>query len=211
MIVPGERVNPIDAKETRPRTVDPLPEACVEDLSLHILDIAENALKAGATKIEIRISEDVQRDWLRIRIIDNGSGMDEAMARKVIDPFVTTRTERRVGLGLPLLAEASRSCGGEVKIRSRPGIKTRVDASFVHSHIDRKPLGDLANTLIMLIVGNPEINFFYYHRRDAKSYCLDTSELRRTLDEIPLSHPDVVTLIRKNIQEGLEEMGVVLW
>lgn len=183
----------------------------MEDLSLHILDIAENALKAGATRIEIRISEDLQKDMLRVRIVDNGAGMDAEMARKAVEPFVTTRTERRVGLGLPLLAESARSSGGDIKIRSRPGKKTRVDAWFGLSHIDRKPLGDIDKTLLMLIVGNPQIDFFYYHRKDKKSYCLDTAELRKNLEEIPLSHPEVVTLIRNNIKEGLDEIGVVLW
>ena len=180
----------------------------MEDLSLHILDIAENALKAGATKIEIRISEDLKKDVLRVKIIDNGSGMDEQMVQKATQPFVTTRTERRVGLGLPLLAEAARSSGGKITIRSQAGKKTQVNASFVHSHIDRKPLGDIIKTLIMLIVGNPDIDFFYYHRKDKKNYCLETTELRENLDEIPINHPEVVALIRKNIQEGLKEIGV---
>ncbi len=183
----------------------------MEDLSLHILDIAENALKAGATKIEIRVSEDFNNDILRIRIIDNGAGMDEEMARKAVEPFVTTRTERRVGLGLSLLAESAKSTGGEIKIRSRPRKKTRVDALFGYSHVDRKPLGDMSQTLIMLIAGNPQIDFFYYHRKDMKSFCLDTGELRKNLEEIPINHPEVVKSIRDNIQEGLQEIGVALW
>lgn len=183
----------------------------MEDLSLHILDIAENALKAEATRIEIRIDEDMAQDLLRLQIIDNGRGMDEEMVKSVTDPFVTSRTERRVGLGLPLLAEAANMSGGKIQISSSPGIKTTIDVTFVHNNIDRKPLGDIGKTIIMLISGNPEVDFKYCHRLNDKKYYLDTIALKEHLQEVPMNHPEVIKLIREDIKQGLQELGVVFY
>jgi len=183
----------------------------VEDISLHILDIAENALKAQATRIEIHVTEDIENDRLIVQILDNGTGMDEKMVQTVTDPFVTTRTERRVGLGLPLLAESARMAGGDIRIHSDPGKATLIEADFVYSHIDRKPLGDMVRTMMVLIAGNSGIDFSYYHQKGDRSYCLDTTELRKTLEEIPINHPEVIKLIKKDLEEGLKEVGVVFY
>lgn len=183
----------------------------MEDISLHILDIAENALKAEAKKIEIYIIEDVQKDLFKIQILDDGKGMDEKMVRSVTDPFVTSRTERRVGLGLPLLAESARMTGGEIRIKSEPGKVTSIDADFIYSSIDRKPLGDIVKTMMVLIAGNPDVDFYYSHQKGEKTYCLDTTELRSHLEEIPINHPDVIGLIKKDLEEGLNEIGVVFY
>jgi hypothetical protein len=183
----------------------------LEDISLHILDITENALKAGATRIEIHVIEDLENNLLKLQILDNGKGMDEKMAQAVTDPFVTTRTERRVGLGLPLLAESARTAGGDIRIKSDPGKVTMIEADFVYSNIDRKPLGDIIQTMIMLIAGNPEIHFHYYHKKNNQSYCMDTEELRKHLEEIPIDHPDVIGFIRKDMEEGLKELGVIFY
>lgn len=183
----------------------------MEDISLHILDIAENALKAGATRIEIHVIEDIQNDLLKLQILDNGKGMDEKMVQTVTDPFVTTRTERRVGLGLPLLTESARMADGDIKIKSDPGKVTSIEAVFVYSHIDRKPLGDMVRTMMVLIAGNPGVDFIYHHQKGDRSYCLDTAELRKNLEEIPINHPDVIGFIRKNMEEGMKELGVVFY
>jgi len=183
----------------------------LEDISLHILDIAENALKAGATRVEIYLIEDLENDRLKLQIIDNGKGMDEKMVQTVTDPFVTTRTERRVGLGLPFLAESARMAGGDIKIKSEPGVVTAIEADFVYSNIDRKPLENIVKTMMMLIAGNPQIDFYYSHKKNNQSYCMDTEELWQHLEEIPINHPDVVGLIRKNMEEGLKELGVVFY
>ncbi len=183
----------------------------MEDISLHILDIAENALNANATRIEINVIENIENDWLKVQILDNGSGMDEKMVQSVTDPFVTTRNERRVGLGLPLLAASARMAGGGIKIKSDPGIATLIEADFVYSHIDRKPLGDMVRTMMMLIAGNPEVDFSYHHQKGDRTYYLDTTELRKTLEEIPINHPDVISLIKKDLTEGLKEIGVVFY
>ena len=150
----------------------------MEDLSLHILDIVENSIRAKASRIEIRVVEDTAKDLLTIEISDNGQGIDEETVKKVVDPFFTTRTTRRVGLGLPLLSQAARESGGDVEIESKVGRGTRVKATFGYSHIDRKPLGNMETTLTTLIVGNPEVDFIYEHKKDELEYRLDTKEIR---------------------------------
>ena len=148
----------------------------MEDLSLHILDIAENSIAAGARNITIRITEDARRDRLVIVIMDDGRGMDEESARKALDPFFTTKTVRRIGLGLPLLQDAARTAGGGVNIRSRPGRGTRIKATFGLGSIDRQPLGDIGATLKTLMVGHPEIRIRFRHRRDGEDFIFDTNQ-----------------------------------
>ncbi len=140
----------------------------MEDLSLHILDIVENSIAASANRIEILIVEDTHRDLLSLEIRDNGSGMDEEARKKALDPFFTTRTTRRVGLGLPLLAQAARESGGNLEIDSQPGRGTTVRAVFQLSHPDRKPLGDIAETLRTLLAGRPDLDLQFQYQRDSK-------------------------------------------
>jgi anti-sigma regulatory factor (Ser/Thr protein kinase) len=180
----------------------------VRDLSLHILDLVENSITAGARRIEIRIDEDSSRDLLIIEIADDGRGMSREMAGRVLDPFVTTRTTRNVGLGLPLFAQAARACNGDVSIESEPGRGTKLTGTFQASHIDRKPWGSMADTLITLIAGNPGISFYYRHRRDDGTYSLDTEAIRKELGDVPVSDPRVIALIRGDLEEGLAQLGV---
>jgi hypothetical protein len=179
----------------------------VQDLSLHILDIVENSLAAGAGRVEIRIEEDLRADRMVLEIIDDGCGMDETMVKQALDPFFTTKTVRRVGLGLPLLAEACRICNGELCLQSCPGEGTTVKATFQHSHLDRKPLGQMGDTLITLIVGHPEVDLLYEHRKDGKVFSLDTREIKSDLGDVPLNAPRVVSALRTLISSGLEELG----
>lgn len=178
----------------------------MQDLSLHILDIVENSLSAGAHRVEIRIEEDLEADRMTIEIVDDGFGMDEAMLKQALDPFFTTKTVRRVGLGLPLLAEACRACEGELGLQSRPGKGTTVRATFQHSHIDRKPLGHMGDTLVTLIAGHPEVDLLYEHRKDGKVFSLDTREIKSDLGDVPLNAPQVVSVLRTLILSGLEEL-----
>lgn len=182
----------------------------MEDLSLHILDVAENGLRAGARHVWIRIREDLGADLLEIEVEDDGEGMEPAMVERVLDPFVTTRTTRRVGLGLPLLEEAARMAGGRVEVSSTPGKGTLVRASFRHGHIDRKPLGDMGMTVASLVSGAPEVEIVYEHRRDGQGFHLDTRELREELDPVPLNRPEVLDWIRQHVREGLRRIGA-LW
>jgi len=140
----------------------------MEDLSLHILDIVENSISASANRIEILIAEDTHRDLLCLEIKDNGKGMDAEARVRALDPFFTTRTTRRVGLGLPLLAQAARESGGKLEITSEPGRGTTIKAVFQLSHPDRKPLGDIAETLRTILSGRPELDLQFEYKRDSK-------------------------------------------
>lgn len=177
------------------------------ELALHVLDIAENSSRAGAGLIEITIVEDLERDIFSLEIRDNGHGMDEQAMEKALDPFYTTKKVRRIGLGLPMLKQATQTADGGFSLESEPGRGTVVRASFRHSHIDRQPLGDIAGVITMLILGNPDIDLVYTHRRDGREYVLDTRELREGLGEVPLNTMEVLNLIRDNIREGLDELN----
>jgi len=140
----------------------------MQDLSLHILDIVENSIAASASRIRISIVEDTSRDLLFLEITDNGKGMDAEARQKALDPFFTTRTTRRVGLGLPLLAQAAREGGGSFELDSEPGRGTTVRAVFQLSHPDRKPLGDIAETLQTILIGRPELDLQFEYKRDSE-------------------------------------------
>ena len=176
----------------------------MEDLSLHILDIVENSIAAGADRVEIRIAEDIRNDVLSIEIKDNGKGMGADVLSKVLDPFYTTRITRRVGLGLSLLSQSAKEAEGNMTIKSKKSEGTTIYAYFKHSHIDRKPIGNMAETLIVLIAGNPDIDFLYEHRLNNRAYSIDTKDIREELGDVPLSSPGVVEVIRKDIRNGLK-------
>ena len=180
----------------------------MQDLSLHILDIVENSINAGATQVVLRVVEDRTEDVLTIEISDNGKGMSKEMVDKVMDPFVTTRTTRKVGLGLSLFAQAARDCNGEAKIESEPSKGTRLRGTFQLSHIDLKPWGSMVSTLITLIVGNPDIDFFYHHQKGAFEYTLDTKVIKKELGGVPISNPEVIKLLRSDLKDNLNQIGI---
>jgi hypothetical protein len=183
----------------------------VKDISLHILDIVENSIRAEALRVEIRIREDEEKDLLNIEIRDNGRGIDKETLNRLFDPFITTKTTSRIGLGLPLLAESARQSGGDIDVQSTVGEGTIVRADFRYSNIDRKPLGDMVNTLITLIIGNPHVDFSYTHEKGEKQFSLDTADIKKELDDVPLNHPEVVKNIRNYLQEGFEELGIIFY
>ncbi len=149
----------------------------MKDLSLHILDIVENSIRAQATRVEISVVEDEQRDVLELVIKDNGKGMEQEMTSRVAQPFFTTKPGRRIGMGLALLAQATKEANGELEISSMPGGGTRIKATFRYSHPDRKPLGDIRVTLETLIAGNPNVDFIYEYRKGLEVTRLDTREV----------------------------------
>ena len=175
-------------------------------MSLHILDVAENSIKAQAHKIEIKIDENQDLDIFSLEINDDGIGMDTEMAERVLDPFFSTKTTRRIGLGLPLLAEAARAANGHFALESEPGKGTKVKATFQASHIDMKPLGDMALTLVTLIMGHPEVDILYWHKRNHELYSLDTEEVKSQLEGIPISSPEVIQFLKNHINEGLDNL-----
>jgi len=175
----------------------------MEDLSLHILDIAENSIDAGATRVEITVEEDTEKDMLSMEVRDNGQGMDETTLTMVADPFFTTKTVRRVGLGLPFLKQASEECEGRFSIVSEKGKGTAISVSFRRSHIDRKPMGDMGATIMVLIAGNPSIDFVFHYRKDDYHYRLETEPLKEELSGVPINSPEILTIIKEDINKGL--------
>lgn len=178
----------------------------MKELSLHILDIVQNSICAKATLIEIEIVESRVEDRYKISIKDNGHGMTSEQALRALDPFFTTRTTRRVGLGLSLLKAAAERCEGQLTIISTPEEGCEVIAEFKRSHWDRAPLGDMSETMMTLIASNPEMDFVYTHRVDNRKYHLDTREIRQVLEELPLNHPPVLLHIRQDIVDGLADL-----
>lgn len=172
----------------------------MKELALNILDIAKNSVKAGAAHIGISIVEEGALRTLTIR--DDGSGIPEEMLRTVMDPFTTTRTTRRVGMGLPLLKDAAEQTGGRVEILSQQGEAhgTVVTATFFTDNIDCVPMGDLATTMVTLIQGSPDVDFVLSYRTAAGEKSLDTAVMREILgQEVPLNTPAVLLWIRDQI------------
>lgn len=178
----------------------------MQELSLNILDVAQNSVKAGASCIEIGIDEDAAADELRIRIGDNGCGMSAQVLQRVTDPFYTTRTTRKVGLGVPFLKMACEMTGGRFRIESQEGVGTEILAVLGLTNIDRSPLGDIAATVVSLIQCSPQIDFVYTHRTAHGCFCADTREFRSVLGDVPLSAPEVLQFIREYIQEHLQQI-----
>lgn len=179
----------------------------MRELSLHILDIAENGITAGADHLLIRVEESGASDRLMLSVEDNGRGIPPEKINHIEDPFVTTRKNRRVGLGLSLLATAAKRCEGGITVEARPGKGTRVAASFRRSHVDRAPLGDMAATLAVLILGNPHIDFRYTHRVDGREFILDTRDLKTEPGGLSLDDPMVVQRVSQFVRRALEELA----
>lgn len=173
------------------------------ELSQHILDIAENSIRAGAKLVSISVSEDSRNDLLTIIIKDDGCGMEPPEIARALDPFYTTKTVRRVGLGLPLLKKAAEAAGGNLQINSVSGRGTEVSACFQYSHIDRQPLGNMVSTLLTLLMANSDIDFIYNHRHNDRQFSLDTRLLRQEIGDVPMQHPEIIKYIREVIEEGL--------
>jgi hypothetical protein len=173
----------------------------MEDLSLHILDIVENSVAAKADKIEIRISEDKKKDLLSVEVIDNGTGMDKKTVEKALDPFYTSKTVRRFGFGLSLLSEAAKAANGHLSIQSKKGEGTKIKADFQYSHIDRKPLGNMGQTIITLVIGNPGIDLIYVHIRNGQKYSLDTRKIKSQLKENPINSPVGIRMIKEDLKK----------
>lgn len=178
----------------------------MEDISLHILDVAENSIAAGATLISISLTIDLPKDLLYLEIEDNGRGIPDGLKEKVLDPFFTTRTTRKVGMGLSLLAQSAEEAAGGLLINSKEGKGTVVSARFKYGHIDRKPMGNLADTFSVLIAGNPDIDFVFECRKNGSEFLFDTRQTRDDLEGISLNAPDIIAAIRTLLKESLAEM-----
>lgn len=173
----------------------------MRELSLNVLDIAQNSIAARASLVTLTAEEDAEADRLTLRVEDNGCGMTPEQVEKVSDPFYTTRTTRPVGMGIPLFRMAAEAAGGGLTIASELGKGTAVAATFGLSHIDRLPLGDLCGTVSALIRLNPDIDFVFRHRVNGREFTLDTRELREILGDVRLDEPDVIAWIDAYLRE----------
>lgn len=177
----------------------------MRELSLNVLDIAQNSISAQASLVTISVTE--ANGMLTITIGDNGCGMTAEQLCRIRDPFYTTRTTRRVGMGIPLLRMAAEMSGGTLTIESEVGVGTTVTASFELDNIDRMPLGDIVGTMETLIQLNDSVDFVYRHTVGEQEFVLDTRELREVLGDVPLSEPDILEWITGNLSEGIQKLG----
>ncbi len=184
----------------------------MREIALHLLDIAENSVAARARNIAIEVCEDLKADRLTACVADDGQGMDAEMVKRVVDPFVTSRTTRKVGLGIPLFKEAAEACNGSLEIRSAPGKGTTLRVAFQRSHIDRMPLGDLSGTVLTLVVAYPQVHWSFRYssiQEDGKGnkvYEFDDRPIKEELPDVSLSEPDVLAFLRGTLEEGVSEV-----
>lgn len=171
----------------------------MKDLSLHVLDIVQNSITAGAGDVDISLVE--AGGTLTMRIADNGRGMSPELLARVTDPFTTTRTTRKVGLGLPLLRMSAEMTGGDMAVESALGVGTTVTARFDVGHIDCPPVGDMPDSVCALVQAAPAVHFTYLHSRSGAEARMDTDELRAVLGEVPLDTPEVVLWLRDYLRE----------
>jgi len=185
------------------------------DLSLNIMDIIENSVSAQATEIKVRIEMAVLKNRLRINIKDDGIGMDESLVAVVQDPFYTSKTHRpkKIGLGIPFLKQSVEMCNGEFTLKSKVKEGTEIDVVFQYDHIDRMPLGNLADTFTSMIVGHPEIDFDLdlkknYLNRKADTFLFSTKEVKNELGDVPINYPAVIKFITETIKNGIKKINL---
>lgn len=176
------------------------------EISLNVLDVAQNSIRANASLVEICVCADTKSDTLTIIIKDNGCGMTPEQVEKVIDPFYTTRTTRKIGLGIPFFKFAAESTGGNFEIQSNVGIGTKVTAIFMLSNIDRMPLGDMSSTIHILITLNTSMDFLYTYKIDDREFILDTREFRAVLGDVLFNEPEVSAYIKEFLTENKQEV-----
>jgi len=179
----------------------------MKELSLHILDVFYNSVKAGASLIKLTIHTDTKLDRLTITLTDNGCGMDKEFLQTVLNPFTTTRTTRKVGLGLPLFSQSALRCEGDFRIYSKKNLGTVLKAVYRNSHIDRAPLGDMDSTLLSMLGALENCDLIYRESFDDKEFSFDTREFREVLgEEVSLMEPDVQVWLSEFIDEGRSEI-----
>ncbi len=174
------------------------------ELALHILDLVQNSVAAGAKLVVVTVRLDKASDTLTIIISDDGCGMDEALRSRVESPFATTRTTRKVGLGIPMFKQCAQMCGGTFHLESKKGVGTTLTATFQASHMDLPPLGDLKGTMLSLVVGSPETpDFVLDYQVDGRSFTFDTRPIREALGGLPLSGGEILTWLDEYLSEGI--------
>lgn len=178
----------------------------MRDISLHILDIVENSIRAEADLIEILIDEKKVEDNLTVEIIDNGNGMSKIDVKNVLDPFFTTKDIKKIGLGIPLLKANAEKSEGNFTIESIIQRGTKVKAMFKLSNIDRPPLGDINGTIITLILSNPDLNFIYTFKSEKGEYILDTREIKKIIIGVSIAETGVITYLKREMSEEIKKL-----
>lgn len=181
----------------------------MKELSMHILDIAQNSVRAKAKNIHIIIKELIACNKFEFIIEDDGTGIPDEILKEIKKPFTTSRTTRKVGLGIPLLNDTCILCGGSLSIKTKVKVGTTIYASMEYNHIDRPPLGDIISTVTGLITSNEDINFYYKHSINEETFELSTKELKDILGEIPLSDISIYRWLKDFIKENLQELSIV--
>jgi len=206
-----EESEQVDGDSSLPMVAQDDDRKNMKEIALHLLDLAENSISAHANAVRIDVREDFRVNQLTASVEDNGDGMTEEVVRQVVDPFYTSRTERKVGLGIPLFKASAEACHGAMKISSRPGSGTKVEATFQHSHIDRMPLGDLPSTVLALVLTHPEVHWVFQYtfnppyKGSVRTFEFDDRPVKDVLQDVPLTHPDVITFIRSSLEEGIAQ------
>lgn len=175
----------------------------MQDLSLHLLDLAENSIRAKAKSILIEVHEAVSKNQLIIKLEDDGEGMKEEMVKNATHPFFTTRTTRKVGLGIPLFHQNCVRAGGSLKIQSQSQQGTVIEAKMQYDHIDRLPIGDMVSSLVVLIQGNPNVNLIYTHIYEGKYFVLNTYEVKQILGPVSINEPEIIQWLKGYIREQI--------
>lgn len=178
----------------------------MKELSMHVYDLMENSTAANSTLVELTIKDSLKENIYAFTIKDNGKGMSPEFLAKVTDPWTTSRTTRKVGLGLPLIKMNTENAGGGMKIESEVGKGTVLNFWFQHDHIDRPPMGDLAGSLVMLFSAHQDIHFIYTHITDEGEFVFDTDEVKEALDGMPMNDVHIMKYLKEMIQENLKEI-----
>lgn len=178
----------------------------MQDLSLHLLDIAENSIRAQAQNIQIELHEVTSKNQLILRVSDDGKGMEEEIVKNVVHPYVTTRTTRKVGLGLPLLYHSCISARGSLKIQSKLHEGTLIEAVMQYDHTNRLPIGDVASSLVILIQGNPDVELMYTHTYENKRFVFSTCEVKQILGTVSIYEPEIIQWLKRYIREHIADL-----
>lgn len=176
----------------------------MEELSLHILDIVENSISAGASLVKIVVEINEAEDLVKIVVEDNGRGMDEKELKRAVDPFYSSKADKKVGLGLPMFAQVAEACGGYLKIESEQGKGTKVTALMKFSHVDRPPLGDLSSTIFSIIIGHPNADFLTEIKTNEGKVRIDTREIKEILGKDSFFHPEIIKFIKESIEKEIQ-------
>lgn len=179
----------------------------MKDLALHILDLLQNSVSAGSTIIKLKIDEHPSEDKYSLLLTDNGKGMDADTLKLATDPFFTTRTTRKIGLGLPLMKQNAERTGGFMHINSQTGKGTEVAVEFSHSHIDRLPAGDIAGVFALTASSYSNIDFIYIHTTTKGTFVFESDEIKNTLGDVPINNPQVIAFMKDLIRDNLAEIN----